>query len=466
MKNLKEECGVVAISGNPESAKLVKLALHALQHRGQESAGIVTDTGKKTHSIHKDKGLVSEAIPDSAFDQLIGKVSIGHVRYSTTGSNRAVNAQPISIKYKCGALSIAHNGNFTNAIELRSQLENKGAIFNTSNDTEILIHLIAQHHGNRFKQSFLASLMELEGAYSIVALHNDTLYAIRDPKGIRPLYLGEMKDGTQIVASESCAFDIIGASFVRPLDPGELLIIKGKKVTSEQAFPKKKKAFCIFEYIYIMRPDSLTRIKKKDISVADLRFKLGQKLAEEHPVKADVVIDVPDSSKPAAIGYADALGISYRMGLVRSHYIGRTFIQPEQEIRDFNARLKYNVVKSVVEGKRVVIIDDSIVRGTTSRKIVNMMRDAGAKSVAFLSTAPIWKFPCFYGVDTPDPEELIAAKGDEKAIQKWIGCDYLGYLSIEGMRGAFPNCGYCTACFDGDYPAGYPSDFDKEALED
>lgn len=461
---IKEECGIVAVYNNPESAKLAMLGLHSLQHRGQESAGIVSSDGNK-HYVYKDKGLVSEVFKENNLDQLIGEISIGHVRYSTTGSNRAINAQPIAINYKNGPLAIAHNGNFTNAISLKKELEKKGAIFTTSNDTEILTHLIAQHHGDNFLHSLKSSLVDLEGAFSLVALHKDKLIAVRDRYGIRPLFLGKIKKG-YVVASESCAFDIIDAKFVREIKKGEMVIIDKDGVKTENIFPKTKGAFCIFEYIYIMRPDSLRGDEKKISSVYDIRVKLGKQLAKEFPIKADVVFGVPDSADPAALGFSEESGISLRKGLTRSHYIGRTFIEPEQKIRDYSARLKYNVVKSVVNKKKVVVIDDSIVRGTTSRRIVRMLKEAGAKEVHFLSTAPVWKNPCYYGVDTPDKESLIGNLGSIEKITKEIEADSVGYLSLEGLMKAVPCGSYCKACFDGDYIAGYPESFKKDTFEE
>lgn len=463
--SLKEECGIVAIVGNYEAANLTSLCLHSLQHRGQESAGIVV-VNNDEHQIYKSRGLVSEVFTHEVLQNLKGDIAIGHVRYSTTGSNRAVNAQPISVKFKNGNLSLAHNGNFTNSIELRRDLENHGAIFSSTNDTEILVHLIAHHHSKNFEKSLISSLMDLEGAFSLVILHDSDLYAVRDRMGIRPLCYGQLKDGAYIFASESCALDIIGAEFIDEVAPGEMISIKNGKFEKKLIFPQCSRAFCVFEYIYIMRPDSITTFPENS-SIYSLRFALGQQLAIESPLDVDVIFDVPDSARPAAHGYSESLKIPYRSGLVRSHYIGRTFIAPQQEIRDFKARLKYNVVRSEVRGKKIAVVDDSIIRGTTGRRIVNMLREAGAKEINFLSTAPIWRHPCYYGVDTPDPKTLIGnvAQGDEKKIAQEIGADFVKFLSIEGLLKALPKREYCLACFSGEYPAGCPHSFEKESLE-
>lgn len=446
-----EECGIVAVYNHPEAAKLTYLGLYALQHRGQESAGIVSADGKRLH-VHKGPGLVADVFDQETFQTLPGNMAIGHVRYSTTGSSVAANAQPIVANYKAGTLAVAHNGNITNSEELRAELEERGAIFQSTTDTEILVHLIAQAGTRDFDEAVFTSVIRLKGAYSLLLAREDRMIALKDPRGFRPLCLGKLGDG-YVVASESCAFDIMNAQYLRELAPGELLNFRDGKVTTSKPFPPAEQSYCIFEYIYFSRPDSMAVQGK---CVSELRTKLGEQLAIEHPVKADVVIPVPDSSVAAAIGYARRSGIPYDTGLVRSHYVGRTFIEPDQAIRDFGARIKYNPVRSVLQDKRVVVVDDSIVRGTTSRKIVNMLRNAGAKEIHFRVSAPPWKHPCFFGVDTPEREKLIAAVNpDVEEIRKFIGADTLGYVSEEGLLKVFPKTlGYCMACFTGKYPDG------------
>jgi amidophosphoribosyltransferase len=459
----RDECGIVGIYGNPEAAKLTYLGLQALQHRGQESAGIVSSDGGAQH-IYKEKGLVGDVFNEANLAQLPGRFAIGHVRYSTTGSNRVVNAQPIRVDYKGGALAVAHNGNITNAVKLREELEARGAIFQSTNDSEILVHMIAQHHSHDFMQSLTSSLLGLQGAFSLVLLHNDCMVAVRDPHGVRPLCYGAVPGGGAVVASESCAMDIMGAQYMREIKPGEMIVITPEETRSLSPFPAAKPAFCVFEYIYISRPDSMI---DGHCTVSDVRERLGRQLAREHPAEADVVFPVPDSSNPAAIGYALESGIPFGLGLIRSHYIGRTFIEPDQAIRDFGARLKYNAVRSVIAGKRVVVVDDSIVRGTTSKKIVRLIRNAGAKEVHFRVSAPIWQHPCYYGVDTPSREELIGSNKSADEIREHIGADSIGYLSIEGLLRMAPRTNsYCQACFDGNYVAGRPeASFEKNIME-
>jgi amidophosphoribosyltransferase len=458
-----EECGIMAVYNHPEAAKLTYLGLYALQHRGQESAGIVSSDGKRLHAF-RGEGLVADVFNEKVFRELPGDMAIGHVRYSTTGSSVVTNAQPLMVNYRDGELAVAHNGNFTNADELRGQLEDRGAIFQTTTDTEILVHLIAQLGVRDFDESLFMSAMRLKGAYSLLIAREDRMYAIKDPRGFRPLCLGKIGDG-YAVASESCALDLINAQYLRELAPGEVLTFANGAVTSRKPFPAAEQAFCIFEYIYFSRPDSLAQTK----SISQLRMKLGEQLAEECPADADVVVAVPDSSVPAAIGYARRSRIPYDLGLIRSHYVGRTFIEPDQSIRDFGARIKYNPVRSVLEGKRVVVVDDSIVRGTTSRKIVNMLRSAGASEVHFRVSAPPWRNPCYFGVDTPERDKLIAATTPEiEEIRKYINADTLGYISVEGLLKVMPKTtSYCLACFTGKYPDGQKpaGEFSKEILE-
>lgn len=457
-----EECGVVAIYNHSEAAKLAYLGLYALQHRGQESAGIVSSDGKELHT-YKGYGLVNDIFSPSALESLPGKNAIGHVRYATTGSSVAANSQPIVANYHQGMVAIGHNGNLTNADELRKELEQKGSIFQSTTDTEVIIHLIAQNKSDNFEDALFESLKRLKGAFSIVAAREEMLIAVRDPRGFRPLCIGKLGDG-YAVASESCAFDIIGAQYLRELAPGEAIIFENGVARSVKPFAPEPQSFCVFEYIYFSRPDSIAQYGR---TINELRQKLGMQLALEHPVEADVVIAVPDSSVPAAIGYARQSGIPYDIGLIRSHYVGRTFIQPNQSVRDFTARLKYNPVRSVLQGKRVVVVDDSIVRGTTSRKIVTMLRDAGAKEIHFRVTAPPWKNPCFFGIDTPEPEKLLAAvKPEIQEMNDFIGSDTLGFVSAEGLFNVMPKTiSYCSACFTGKYPEGQkPANLENKVI--
>ena len=459
----REECGIVAVVNHAEAAKLCYLGLYALQHRGQESAGIVANDAGRMR-CHKSSGLVADVFTPDVLAQLPGADAIGHVRYSTTGSSVEANAQPIVANYKGGTLALAHNGNLTNADELRRELEERGAIFQTTTDTEIIVHLIAQMATNDFEEALRLSLMRLRGAYSLVVQREDRVYAIKDPRGFRPLCIGKLGDG-YVVASESCAMDIMNAEYLRELAPGEVLTFRDGQVASSRPFPPAEQAFCVFEYIYFSRPDSMAHYR----SVSELRHQLGEQLAEEHPAKADVVIAVPDSSTPAAIGYSKRSGIPYDIGLIRSHYVGRTFIEPDQAIRDFGARIKYNPVRSVLQDKSVVVVDDSIVRGTTSRKIVNLLRGAGAREIHFRITAPPWRNPCYFGVDTPEPDKLVAARVDSvEEIRKFVAADSLGFISVDGLLKVMPKTlQYCTACFTGRYPEGQrPANaYGKEILE-
>jgi amidophosphoribosyltransferase len=460
----REECGVVAVYNHAEAAKLTYLGLYALQHRGQESTGVVSVHDGQLY-VYKAPGLVGDVFTEESFARLPGNIAIGHVRYSTTGSSIATNAQPIVASFKGGSMAIAHNGNISNAGQLRAELEERGAIFQTTTDTEILVHLVAQAGTRSFDDALYASLERLKGAYSLLIAREDRVYAVKDPRGFRPLCIGKIGDG-YVVASESCALDIMNAQYLRELQPGEVLAFHEGGVSSRKPFPVEEQAFCIFEYIYFSRPDS---VAQQGRSISELRAKLGEQLAMEYPVEADVVIPVPDSSIPAAIGYARRSGIPYDMGLIRSHYVGRTFIEPNQAIRDFGARIKYNAVRTVLEDKRVVIVDDSIVRGTTSRKIVNMVRAAGAREIHMRISAPPWRNPCYFGVDTPERSKLIAATTQNvDEIRKYIGADSLGYISVEGLLKVMPKTiSYCTACFTGEYPKGQqpPGELTKEVLE-
>ncbi|HSM60763.1 MAG TPA: amidophosphoribosyltransferase [Longimicrobiales bacterium] len=444
-----EECGVVGVSGIDNAAELAFLALYALQHRGQEAAGIASFDGTALR-VHKGAGLVGDVFDAAALARLPGSTAIGHNRYSTAGGSDSENVQPLTARYASGELSLAHNGNLTNQLELRNRLVADGAIFRTTSDTEILIHLIAKSRQETVDAQVHHALTHLEGAYSIVLSIGDTIYAVRDPRGFRPLVLGRRGEGV-IVTSETCALDILGAEYVRDLEPGEILKVRGTRVEKLPSLPSvAEPAPCIFELVYFARPDS--RIWGQSVDRARRAF--GRYLAREHPVDADAVIAVPDSANSAALGYAEESGIPFELGLLRNHYVGRTFIQPIQKDRDFGARMKYNPVREVLEGKRVVIVDDSLVRGTTSRSLVRMLRDAGALEVHFRIASPPVRFPCFYGIDMPTKGELIGSRLDVAQIEKKIGVDSLGYLSLEGLVEAVAGgAPYCTACFSGDYPA-------------
>lgn len=457
----REACGIVGVFGHPEAAKLTYLGLYALQHRGQESAGIVSSDGVRLR-CHKNKGLVGEVFNQQNLDELAGPVAIGHVRYSTTGSNRVVNAQPILVNYRGGALAVSHNGNLINAAEMRAELESRGAIFQGTTDSEVLLHLIAQSPTDDFMEALVTTLYRVKGAYSLLFLRERQMVAVKDPRGIRPLCIGKLDEAT-VIASESCALDIMDAQLLREVRPGEMVVIDDEGVRLENPFPSAEEKFCVFEYIYYSRPDSCGHGR----SIHQIRHQLGEQLARECPVPAaDVVIPTPDSSNAAAIGFAKASGLSFDLGLIRSHYIGRTFIEPDEGIRHFGAKLKYNPVRSVLEGKSVAVVDDSIVRGTTSVKIVEMIRKAGARAVHLRVTAPPWKHPCFYGIDTPTEKELIANQKSLDEMCKYFGCDSLGFISVEGLLKVVPRTlGYCTACFTADYVAGKPANFKKNILE-
>ena len=449
-----DECGVFGIYGNAEAANLTYLGLHALQHRGQESAGIVTSDGEQLFA-HRSMGLVQDVFTPEAVKRLPGESAIGHVRYSTAGGSHARNAQPLAVDTAHGSIAIAHNGNLTNAEEIRATLEARGSIFASSSDTEVIVHLIALSRAAGLIDKIVDALLQVRGAYSLVILTKDGVVAVRDPMGVRPLCLGRINDA-HVVASEPIAFDLMGAEYVRDIDPGEMLVINGEGLRSLSPLPKQPRHMCVFEYVYFARPDSHLEGR----SVYATRKALGKRLAIEHPIEADIVVPVPDSGVPAAIGYAEQSGIQFDLGLVRSHYVGRTFIEPQQSIRHFGVRLKLNPVAEVLRGKRVVVVDDSIVRGTTSRKIVKMIRDAGAKEVHMRISCPPTQWPCFYGIDTPSRRELIASSHSTAEIARYITADSVGYMSIEAMleavRGEKPTdlarAGLCHACFSGDYP--------------
>ena len=448
-----DECAVFGICGHQEAANLTYLGLYALQHRGQESSGIVSSDGQNFH-MEKGMGLVADIFTRKEIRHLRGNTAIGHNRYSTAGGSHLRNVQPLTVNYAFGNLALAHNGNFTNAAMLRSELEAYGAIFQSDSDSEVIVHLVAHSKGETFLARFIEALTLMRGAYSLVLLTDHDMIAARDPYGFRPLCLGRYKEAW-VVASETCAFDLIGAEFVREVAPGEILVVRDKTLTSHHPFPVPDTlARCVFEYVYFARPDS--KIFGNE-AVYPVRKALGRQLAKEAGVEADIVIPVPDSGVPAALGYAEGTGIPFEIGLTRNHYIGRTFIEPEQTIRHFGVKLKLNAVTDVLEGKRVVVIDDSIVRGTTSRKIVKMIRNAGAKAVHLRISSPPTIAPCFYGIDTPTQKELIGSSHTVEAIRKYITADSLAYLSLDGMLNAVPgqNDHYCHACFTEHYPVPF-----------
>jgi amidophosphoribosyltransferase len=443
-------CGVFGIFGHTEAANMTYLGLHALQHRGQESAGIVTSDGEQLYA-HRAMGLVHDAFPQQQLAQLPGRIAIGHVRYSTAGGSHLKNAQPIAVDYARGSLAVCHNGNLTNAEELRAELEARGSIFQSDSDTEVFVHLVAVSQEVALEDRIADALKRVRGAYSLLFETEDSIIAVRDPMGIRPLCLGLLpgKKDAHVVASEPCAFDLIGAEYVRDIDPGEMLIIDGSGIRSVRPLEAAPRRACIFEYVYFARPDS----KLAGQSVYEVRKSLGRTLAREHPMDVDVVIPVPDSGVPAAIGYASERRTPFEMGLIRSHYVGRTFIEPQQSIRHFGVRLKLNPVEPVLRGKRVVVVDDSIVRGTTSRKIVKMVRDAGAREVHLRISSPPTQWPCYYGIDTPTRRELIASSHTVDEIARYVTADTLGYLSLEGMVATVGGGAdtFCHACFSGQY---------------
>ncbi len=444
----KESCGIFSVFGHKEAVKLTYLGLYALQHRGQESAGIAV-SNKDGIKVHKEMGLVSEIFRDEVFKKLTGHMAIGHVRYSTTGSSQFKNAQPFWVEYSRGAIAIAHNGNLVNGIELRKNLERKGAIFQSTMDSEMIIHLIAHSKKKKFEDALIYALSKIEGSYSLILLSKDQIIGVRDPCGFKPLCLGFLK-GSYILASETCALDIIQAKYVREIEPGEIIIIDKKGIKSIKPFPRKKHSFCIFEFIYFARPDS--NIFGKNVYLT--RKRLGNKLFEECPVKTDMVMPVPDSGNYAALGFAQACGIPFEMGIIRNHYVGRTFIEPSQLVRALGVKIKLNPVKEVLKDKRITLIEDSIVRGTTSQTRIKTLWDAGAKEIHMRVSCPPLKFPCFYGIDFPTKKELIASTCSIKQIAQHLHLNSLGYLSLQGMLSSMPLPPeeFCTACFTGEYP--------------
>ena len=447
---------MVGIFAHPEAEKLAYLGLHALQHRGQESAGLAASDGMTLH-MHKDMGLVADIFVEDVLARLRGTLAIGHTRYSTAGDSALLNAQPIMVQSNKGMIALAHNGNLVNAGEIRSRLESQGSIFQTNSDTEVIVHLIALSKEHTLPEAMADALRRVEGAFSLLMVSSDRIFAARDPRGFRPLAMGRIageKQDTIVFASETCAFDLIGATYERDVKPGELIVIGPEGMTSRFYSSAQPQSSCIFEHVYFSRPDSVVFGR----AVQNSREELGRELAREAPTDADIVVPVPDSGVTAAMGYASESGIPFRFGLIRNHYVGRTFIEPRQSVRDFGVKLKLNPVRSLLGGKRIVLIDDSIVRGTTSRKIVRMIRNAGAKEVHMRISCPPTISPCFYGVDTPSKRELIAANKSIEEIREFIGADSLAYLSLDGLKKA---CGdgekttYCSACYTGSYPTNW-----------
>ncbi len=454
MKAWHDECGVFGIWNHPESARLAYLGLYAIQHRGQESAGLVSLEGQ-THHIKKGLGLVADIFDEASLQALPGNAAIGHVRYATTGLNSIANAQPLTAALFNGPLAIAHNGNIVNAEPLKQELRLLGSIFQGTNDTEVILHLIAKNDSKDLVTCLKSAVERIEGAFSLAVLSHKSLIAVRDPNGFRPLVLGTLDGGANgkpayVLASETCAFDLIGAKFVREIEPGEIFWVDETGEHSVFMTRKAARTACVFEHVYFSRPDSVVFGE----SVYEVRKRAGQILSRELPTEADIVVPVPDSGVPAALGYAQASGLPFELGIIRNHYIGRTFIQPSQSIRDFGVKIKLNPQSAVLKGKRVIVIDDSLVRGTTSRKIVNLIRSAGAKEVHLRIAAPPTVGPCYYGVDTPEKSQLIAANQSLEKIREFVGADSLGYLSMKGLKEAVrgQNGGFCAACFGGPYP--------------
>ena len=450
-----DECGVFGIAGHADAASLTALGLHALQHRGQEAAGIVAYDGLQFHS-HRALGHVGDNFGSEAvIRRLPGDGAVGHVRYATTGDTAMRNVQPLYADFEFGGLALAHNGNLTNALAIRRQLVRRGCLFQSTTDTEVIVHLIAISLYSTVEERMIDALRQVEGAYSLVALSKNQVMGVRDPLGIRPLVLGRMPNGVWIVASETCALDIVGATFERDVEPGELVVLDGTELRSLRPFAKAKSRFCIFEYVYFARPDSV--VEGRDVYEA--RKRIGRELAREAPVKADLIVPVPDSGVPAALGYSGEAGIPFELGIIRNHYVGRTFIEPSDSIRHLGVRLKHNTNRALLEGKRVILVDDSIVRGTTSTKIVAMVRAAGATEVHMRISSPPTTHSCFYGIDTPERDKLLASHHNVAEMAKFIGVDSLAFVSIDGLYRAMGEPArdaakprFCDACFTGDYP--------------
>ncbi len=457
----KEECGLFGVFGHPDAAKLTYFGLYALQHRGQESAGIVTSDGKQIVE-HKSMGLVSEIFDENTLKKLVGNLSVGHVRYSTTGSSLIANAQPFLVNYAGEYYAIAHNGNIVNAEAIRKSLEKRGSIFQSTMDSEVVVHLMARFMSDGLEGALIKTFSEVKGAYSIIIGTRKSLIAIRDPHGFRPLCIGKL-DGAYILASETCALDLIGASYLRDIEPGEIVFIDENGLRSIKPFPEVRSAYCIFEFIYFARPDS--NIFGQNVYLC--RKQLGHILAREYPIDADLVMPFPDSGNYAALGYTEESGLPLEMGVIRNHYVGRTFIQPTQAMRDFAVKVKLNPVKELLKGKRIIIIEDSIIRGTTSKTRIKTLREAGAKEIHMLVSCPPHRFPCPYGIDFSTRGELIAATHSVEEIKRFIGLDSLGYLSVEGLIEGTGTDGndFCLACFTGDYPVKYDPTLSKYCFE-
>jgi amidophosphoribosyltransferase len=458
----KHYCGVFGVYGHPNAAELTYYGLYALQHRGQESAGIVTSDGHQFHS-HKGMGLVSQVFTGESLHDLVGHIAVGHTRYSTTGSSLLGNAQPLTVDCARGQIAIAHNGNLTNASQLRAELEARGSIFQTSVDSEIILHLMAQPSLNGHGNNLVQSIRRIEGAYSLVIMTENELIGVRDPYGFRPLCIGKLGDAW-VLSSETCALDLIHGKFIRDVEPGEIVVINKDGLTSVQAFPEQeRRAFCIFEYVYFARPDSTIANR----NVYKVRVEMGRELAREFPIKADLVVPVPDSGNCAALGYSLESGIPFEMAFVRNHYVGRSFLQPSQLIRDFNVRVKLNLITELVKGKRVIVVDDSIVRGTTCKARVNNLKEAGATEVHVLVSCPPHMNPCVYGIDFPDRNKLMAANHSLEEIRKYLSADSLHYLSQSGLVKStrLPANSFCMACYDGNYPVKYDPAVNKHIIE-
>lgn len=460
IETLHEECGIFGIYNRNDAAHNAFLGLYALQHRGQEAAGIVSSDGDRLYE-HKGMGLVAQVFDEDRLSALPGRLAIGHNRYSTTGGSRIANVQPLMVDCRAGKLALAHNGNLVNARELRSEMEADGSIFNTTMDSEVILHLIARSQKETLEEMVTDAVRRLRGAFSLLLMTNDKIIGVRDPQSLRPLCLGRLEDSV-IVTSESCALDIIGATYERDLEPGELVVIDERGIQSFRAFESTRQAKCIFEFIYFSRPDSIVFGENVD----KIRRRLGVVLARNHPADADIVISVPDSSNTSSLGFAQESGIPFELGLIRNHYVGRTFIQPNQSLRDGSVRLKFNTVDGVLKDKRVVVVDDSIVRGSTMKKLVVMLRKAGVREVHLRIASPPIQFPCFYGIDMPSRDELIASKKSVEEIERYLGVDSLEYLTHEDLHSAVRDPeNFCYACFDGAYPVPLTQDLDKSVFE-
>ena len=457
----KEACGLFGIFGHENAARLTYLGLYSLQHRGQESAGIVVSNGNGTKE-HRGMGLVGDVFDESVLSNLSGNMAIGHVRYSTTGSSNIKNAQPFLVSYDGGSLAVAHNGNLVNARPLHDLLESQGSIFQTTMDSEIIVHLIARSRKKSVEKKFISSLSRIKGAFSLLIMTGNQLVGVRDPNGFRPLCLGEL-NGSLILASETCALDLVQAKYLREIEPGEIVFINKEGLKSYHLLPEVTPSPCIFEFIYFAKPDS--NIFGESVYLA--RKKLGIQLAKEFPVKADLVMPIPDSGNYAALGFAEESGIPFEMGFIRNHYVGRTFIQPSQSIRDFGVKIKLNPVKEILKNKRLLIVEDSIVRGTTCRSRIKALREIGAKEVHMRISCPPLRYPCFYGIDFPTRDELIAASNSVMQIRNYLELDSLEYISLEGLVSSMPlpKNEFCLACFNGEYPVKYSEDISKYHLE-